>query len=140
MTRVFEIPGEPRGKGRPRFSRRSGAAYTDQKTAAYENLVAVAYRAKYSAELPIETAVVLTATAYMPIPKSTSKKRRAAMLAGEIRPTKKPDLDNILKAILDGLNGVAFRDDSQVVTIITRKEYSETPCLTVALEEKGGME
>jgi len=135
MTRVFEIPGEPRGKGRPRFSRRSGAAYTDAKTAAYENLVAVAYRAKYPDASPIETAVVLTATAYMSIPKSTSKKRRAAMLAGEIRPTKKPDIDNVLKAVLDGLNGLAFRDDSQVVTIAIRKEYSETPGLTVAIAE-----
>lgn len=135
MTRVFEIPGEPRGKGRPRFSRRSGAAYTDKKTAAYENLVAVAYRAKYPDALPIETAVVLTATAYMSIPKSTSKKRRAAMLAGEIRPTKKPDIDNVLKAVLDGLNGLAFRDDSQVVTIAIRKKYSETPGLTVAIAE-----
>ena len=134
MTRVFEIPGEPRGKGRPRFSGKNGIAYTDAKTAAYENLVAVSYRAKYAAELPFAGAVRLTATAYMSIPKSASKKRRAAMLAGEIRPTKKPDIDNVLKAVLDGMSGVAFRDDSQVTCIIIRKEYAETPCLTVAIE------
>jgi Holliday junction resolvase RusA-like endonuclease len=73
------------------------------------------------------------------IPKSTSKKRAELMRAGEIRPTKggrgNPDLDNIAKAICDALNGIAYHDDAQVVDLKVVKYYSDTPCVTVTVEE-----
>lgn len=130
-AREFIVPGEPRGKGRPRFSRVSGVAYTPTETAAYENRIALVYREKYADCLPFAGEVFLTVSAYTAPPASTSKKRRAAMLNGDKRPTKKPDIDNILKAVLDGLNGVAYRDDKQVVAVTVIKSYAETPGLYV---------
>jgi len=59
------------------------------------------------------------------IPKSTPKKTAAMMKSGEIRPTKKPDVDNYIKSICDALNGVAYVDDSQIVEIRCRKYYDD---------------
>lgn len=57
------------------------------------------------------------------IPRSYPKKLHALCESGRIRPIKKPDIDNIAKAVLDGLNGVAYSDDSKVTTICVRKRY-----------------
>ena len=82
---------------------------------------------------PIDAALCLSVSVYMKIPESTSKKRKTLMLADEIRPTKKPDADNILKAILDGLNTVAYHDDAQIVDLIVRKFYSDKPRCVVSI-------
>lgn len=137
----FEIPGDPRGKGRPKFARRGThvQTYTDDKTAAYENLVALAAKAALQAlgldpfAGPVD---VLLAATYS-IPKSASKKARAAMLAGEVKPVKLPDLDNVLKAVLDGCNQVVFRDDAQVVGLTAHKQYGETPRVVVTITPIG---
>ena len=71
--------------------------------------------------------------AYYGIPKSASQKKRRQMLGGDIRPTKKPDSDNVLKAICDSLNGIAYRDDAQVVDCIVRKLYSDAPRVEVTI-------
>lgn len=76
-------------------------------------------------------------TAYKPIPKSTSKKRMLQMLEGLIRPGKKPDWDNIGKIVCDALNGIAFQDDSQIVSGTTIKKYSEQPRVEVEIWEEG---
>ena len=135
MTFQFEIPGEPRGKGRPRFARAGNyvKTYTDDETAAYENLVRVYYKKDGGQMFPREVALCLSVSVYMRIPESASKKRKALMLADEIRPAKKPDADNILKAILDGLNTVAYHDDAQIVDIIVRKFYSDKPRCVVSI-------
>jgi len=143
MTYIsFKVPGEPRGKGRPRATRMGNniRLYTDAKTAAYENLVALACQQamRDREQAPLTGALGLSVLAYVGIPKSTSKAKRQQMLNSYLRPAKKPDLDNIVKAILDGLNGVAFADDVQVVHIIAEKFYHAEPCLIVsvsALEE-----
>ncbi|MDF2537449.1 MAG: Holliday junction resolvase [Herbinix sp.] len=59
------------------------------------------------------------------------------MVTDKIRPTKKPDIDNIAKVILDALNGIAYKDDTQVVTLEVRKFYKDTPCVIVDIEEVG---
>lgn len=128
------IKGEPVGKGRPRFSQYS--VYTPKKTETYEQLVYLSFRSQvrqpmFEKSVPIRCEI----TACFGIPKSTSKKNREAMLNGKIRPTKKPDIDNIEKIILDALNKKAFYDDSQVVEIEVKKIYSETPCVIVEFEE-----
>lgn len=132
----FEIVGEPVGKGRPRFSTLNGhaVAFTPAKTANYENLVKISYQQKY-AGLVISAGVPIVAhiDAYFTIPKSTSKKARAEMLSGKRRPTKKPDADNIIKSVLDALNGIAYHDDSQVVGVIINKYYSDTPKVVVKI-------
>jgi Holliday junction resolvase RusA-like endonuclease len=67
--------------------------------------------------------IAVEITAFYLVPKSWSKKKQAATYAGEIKPTVKPDIDNIVKIVLDGLNGVAFTDDKQVIEIQAQKCY-----------------
>lgn len=138
MKISFSIPGEPIGKGRPKFARRGNfvQTYTPEKTASYENLVKLCYRqvpeSEYAfAERPIQVNIL----AKFSISKSASKKKRLEMLGGTIRPTKKPDVDNLVKSILDALSGVAYKDDSQVVELTIGKIYSENPLTIVTIED-----
>lgn len=135
MERKIVIDGEPQGKGRPRFSR-NGHAYTPERTVTYENNVRFAYLSEYGREKFPETAqIALEIAAYYGIPKSDSKKKRAAKLANEIRPTKKPDMDNVVKCIADGLNNIAYHDDKQIVSCTVEKYYSEEPRVEVVIRE-----
>lgn len=93
---VFQVPGEPVGKGRPRFTRQ-GRAYTPAKTAKYENLVSLAFQQMYPNHVPFENAVEMKMIAYFSIPKSWSKKKHQQAVLNQIFPTKKPDTDNIAK-------------------------------------------
>ena len=74
-------------------------------------------------------------------PKSFSKKKTARALDGLIQPTTKPDLDNVAKTVLDALNGVAWRDDSEITSLTVMKTYGERNCAKVSIEweeeEKG---
>jgi len=139
MTLTFEIPGDPRGKGRPRFSSHNGVSrtYTDDKTAAYENLVTLAAQRAMEGRPPFEGPVYMHVQAWMRIPASASKKRELAMLAGVEQPLKLPDLDNVLKAVLDGCNRVVFADDKQVVGITAHKAYAHTPRVAVTITPAG---
>ena len=129
----FTIPGEPRGKGRPRATSKGGHArvYTDAATASYENLVKLAARAALDGRPALDEALGVSIFIRTVPPASTSGKRRAAMLAGQVFPTKKPDTDNVVKAVLDGLNKVAFRDDCLVVDEIVSKRYAAEPGVDV---------
>lgn len=135
----FTVSGEPVGKGRPKFSTFNGhaQAFTPKKTVSYENLVKLSFRQAYPDAKPVEKDVPLMVLirAHFKIPASASKKRRAAMEEYRILPTKKPDCDNIIKAVLDALNGIAYYDDSQIVTVTVDKLYSDTPRVEVLIEE-----
>lgn len=135
----FTIYGECVGKGRPKFSRMGNfvRTYTPEATANYETLVRLSFIQENPNFKTIEKDIPLTCiiTIYKGIPKSTSKKKRTMMLNGEIRPTSKIDLDNGIKSILDGLNKVAFEDDSQIVELKACKYYSETPRAEVEIRE-----
>ena len=135
---TFTVPGEPTGKERPKFSTINGhvRAITPKRTVSYENFVKLAYSQAYPGRVPFEKDVPLLVTikAYFKMPASASKKKRQAMLEGRIKPTKKPDCDNIAKSVLDALNGIAYYDDSQVVTVTVEKLYSETPRVEVEME------
>lgn len=135
MTFTFEIVGEPQGKGRPRFSTRGGfvKTYTPEKTASYENFVKVCYLNKYKGQ-KLDGEIIAEIIAYFSIPKSFSKKKRVQAIEGKIKPTKKPDTDNIAKTILDSLNGIAFEDDKQVVALLVKKLYGEEPKVVVSLK------
>lgn len=133
MIVTFEVPGTPVAKGRPRFTS-TGRSYTPEKTVAYENLVKLSYA---QAGLPkLNGAIHATIVACFPIPKSTSKKQADLMRNGQVWHTKRPDGDNIAKAILDALNGIAFDDDSQVSTIVVIKRYADDPKCIVKMFEK----
>ncbi|MEI6439029.1 MAG: RusA family crossover junction endodeoxyribonuclease [Alphaproteobacteria bacterium] len=133
---TFTVPGIARGKGRPRVARRGAhvALYTDAKTASYEGLVAMAAQAALAGQAPLNGPVIMTMLVRIAPPQSISKSARQAMLSGQFAPTKKPDLDNVTKAILDGCNGVAFQDDKQVVEIYAAKIFAEVAGVDVTLK------
>lgn len=133
----FVIPGEPVGKGRPRaFHMGSGIRmHTPDKTARYENLVSLSAAAAMDGRAPIAGAVEVEIVLLTVPPASWSKKKRAAALAGEIRPTSKPDADNTLKAIADACNGVVWLDDKQITDVLLRKRYAEAPSAWVRVAE-----
>jgi len=123
------IPGEPRGKQRPRFGH--GTTYTPSETVKYEKEVkALFYQAggkKISGPVKLEIA------AFYGIPQSAPSEKRNRMDDGEILPQKKPDLDNVVKIIMDGLNGAAYDDDKQVVGITAYKLYDYSPQVMVTI-------
>lgn len=88
----------------------------------------------YSGE-PLETPLKITVKAYFGLYKSYTKKRREACLSGQEVPTKKPDIDNIVKGIMDSLNGVIYHDDKQVIQLVAFKAYAEKPRVEVTVEE-----
>ena len=139
----FSIPGQPFGKQRPKFSR-TGVyvkTYTPDKTVSYENLVKLMYQQAAKGRMFSEGAALdVRIIAYFEIPKSISKKKRKDMLEHRIRPTKKPDWDNIGKIVCDSLNKVAYRDDSAVVDAQVRKFYSENPRVDVTIRVVGSDE
>ncbi|MGP3789787.1 RusA family crossover junction endodeoxyribonuclease [Pseudomonas sp. B392_1p] len=133
MTIKFVVPGTPQGKGRPRAARtgRGVRMYTPKKTEEYEALIArEAEKAMQGREL-ITGPVLLEMRMMHPVPASWSKKKRAAALEGDVMPTVKCDADNCLKAICDALNGVLWRDDTQVVNVSLAKRYDEMPRVEV---------
>lgn len=131
----FTVMGEPKGKGRPRFCRNTGHAITPKDTVNYETLVKMEYtQACGELMFPDDAMLDMRIKAYYSIPKSASKKRHAAMLGGDIRPTKKPDMDNVIKIIADALNKIAYRDDTQIVDCQVRKFYSEKPRVEVMIQ------
>lgn len=133
-TFYFSVHGEPVAKGRARSFIRNGhvAHYTPDKTARYENLVKLAAQQAVGGMPPASGACSLVVRAYMGIPASWSQKKQRMAAMGEILPTKRPDLDNIVKAIKDGANKVLWGDDSQVVDVRASKRYG-TPRVEVVV-------
>ncbi len=119
---IVDIP--PTGKERPRVGR-GGHVYTPQKTKDAERKIAEAFRMAGGKLIPKGCEVGMEVTAYFPIPRSFSQRKREAVAYREIFPTKKPDADNILKLAADALNGVAYADDAQIVRMEISKEYSD---------------
>lgn len=137
MEIKFNVLGEPQGKARPRMSFFGGKirVYTPKKTVDYERTIRSAYKNaikhRFEKGVPLE----ITIEAFTAPPKRTSKKLLAEMIEGKIFPTKKPDIDNIQKAILDALNGVAFFDDSQICDIRATKRYALVPRVKITIKE-----
>ncbi|QDQ25306.1 RusA family crossover junction endodeoxyribonuclease [Chitinimonas arctica] len=139
-TLSFTVPGEPQGKGRGRIVRwgKKAGIKTPDKTVAYEGLVAHSAAKAMAGAVPFVGPVAVSMHITVSVPHSWPKHRREHALAGRVLPTKKPDIDNIEKAIFDGLNGVAWRDDVQVVVVSKYKCYGEAPGVAVeirAIEE-----
>ena len=130
---AFTVPGQPQGKGRPRIGRDGPHArmFTPQKTVAYEGLIARAAHQVMAGRPMLDDAVAVTLALHCQVPASWSGKKQRLALAGEVMPTTKPDADNVVKAVFDGLNGVLWRDDVQVVDLQVRKRYSATPCVYI---------
>lgn len=137
---TIRLAGIPEGKGRarstlikPRGKPAFISNYTPANTRRYESNLKFVAQETMGDRAPIEGPLKVCVFASFPVPASWSKKKQAAALAGEIRPTTKPDADNLMK-VLDALNQVVWRDDSQIVDGFVRKFYSETPGLIVTIE------
>lgn len=134
MKIEFIVYGKPQGKQRPRFTRRGNRAYTPKETKLYEQQIAKAYRMAANGftfgELPVKICI----TAIFPKAKTSRKEY----------PTVKPDIDNIQKAVFDGLNGAAYNDDKQIVTVTVHKCFcmldGEEPRVLVTIMEYKGDE
>jgi len=134
----FVVPGKPFGKQRPRVACRGkfSKAYTPKETMAYENLIKLFYTQKANGEMfPEDAELEIVIIANYEIPKAASKVKREKMLSGEIRPTKRPDLDNVAKAIYDSLNKVAYHDDAAIVESRVSKFYSDNPRVEVIIRQ-----
>lgn len=129
----FSIPGRPRGKGRPRFSR-NGRTYTPAETVAAEREIAQLWKLKFPREAPLSGPVMLRITAVFAIPKGFTAAQREAAMRGEIYQTGKPDFDNLAKLVSDSLNGLAWHDDAQVMGGCI-KRYGEPERVDVTIEE-----
>ena len=129
------MPGEPQGKGRARIGKAGKHArmFTPAKTVAYESLIALAAQQAMAGATLITGPVSLTVQMFHPIRASWSKKKQADALANRVRPTIKCDADNCMKAVCDALNGVAWKDDVQVVDATISKRFSATPCVIVSI-------
>ena len=135
----FEIPGQPIGQGRPKFSTINGhaRAYDPEKSRNYKAYIRMlaTQAMKDSGFTMIEGACSIEIFAFFEVPKSKSKKFREAALNGLERPTKKPDLSNIIKGIEDALNGLVYKDDSSIVYLSIAKVYSDIPRVEVILSD-----
>ena len=115
--------------------KQKGHAYTPQDTADYENLVKTIYLTKVKYRFPDETPLHINIAAYFEIPKSASKAKREKLLQQKSVMTK-PDGDNILKIICDGLNDVAFSDDKVLADKRVYKCYADEPRVEVTLSDR----
>jgi Holliday junction resolvase RusA-like endonuclease len=129
---VVTIPGAPVAKGRPRMTR-TGRAYTPAKTRAAEGYMRHAIAAQAGQPM-LEGALSVEVVAMLPIPSSWSKAKQAAAAAGALRPTGKPDGDNLAKSICDAANGLLWHDDGQIVRLLVSKVYSDKPGTVLAVE------
>jgi len=130
---TFIVNGPIVAKQRPRFNGSTNTVFTPSKTIGYEGWIRDCYLFRGPGKA-LEGEIKATIEAYLEIPKSTSKTKRIQMEKGIINPTKKPDSDNIAKSILDALNGIAYKDDSQVVELTVKKMYADKPYIRVTLE------
>ena len=140
MDRIeMMLPYEPKPKLRPRFGVRRNRVitHTPEATKQFESSVGGYYAAVNKGFMfPKGTPLKASIEFGMRIPESASKKRSNEMLSGNIQHTVKPDLDNLTKAVLDALNGVAWYDDAQIIELSVSKRYIHSPSIYIIIEPK----
>jgi Holliday junction resolvase RusA-like endonuclease len=138
MQVCFTVEGEPKGKGRPRFRRTKNfvQTYTDAKTKSYEQQIKDAATRAMGESEPLETPLSVFLYVRFSVPKSYSKQRTKDCLSGKEKHTKKPDVDNVAKQILDSMNNVVYKDDVQVIFLNVKKLYSAVPGVDILVREE----
>jgi len=131
MNISLTIPGPPVGKQRARVCR-SGHAFTLAKTVNYEALVKQTFAAKYPDFVPMPGPVRMILSIYLMPSKKTQRKLKEGI---RVYPTIKPDISNVLKSIEDALNGLAYVDDKQIISVYAEKKYSQRPCVEIIVAE-----
>jgi len=137
MQITFAVYGEPVPKGRPRFSTRGKfpVAYTPEKTKSYEFEVGMMALAAMGGSKPLEGALEAFIYVTFAVPESYSKKRLEACLSGTEKHIKKPDLDNVIKSVIDGMDKIVFDNDSQITSIYATKVYGEIAKVEVMVKQ-----
>ena len=133
----FTVHAAPEGKARPRVT--AHGTYTPRGTRQYEDLVRWEYKRQGGPDygsVPLR----VTITAFFQLRSSATKREKFAAMTGELRPAKKPDADNIAKAICDALNGIAYKDDAQIIELTVRKRYGPDPSVVCEVSEYGGQD
>jgi len=132
---TINLVGVPQGKGRARAFMRAGhiSHYTPEKTRTYEGMIRTQAMQEIGNKEPFDCPVEFVMRAVFPVPASWSSKKRERALTGEIKPGKKPDLDNIAKAWNDALNGVVYRDDSLICRMTLDKRYGPQALVVVTV-------
>lgn len=133
MIEIY-LAGAPVGKGRPRFVKATGRAFTPEKTVRFEDRLSLAAQAAMGGRALLEGPLAVVVEVLMPIPVSKPKKWKAAALAGAIRPLTKPDADNFAKC-LDACNLIVWTDDSQIVDLRVTKFYSASPAFRAQVRQ-----
>ena len=134
MVYEFEVIGDIKGKARPRVNTYTGTAYTPTGTKDYENLIKQYFKVKYPRYEPLDGRVAIKIIAYFEVTKNTTKKDKKLIEEGLLSPTKKPDIDNIVKIILDALNKMAFKDDNKITKLEVEKLYGSEEKIVVKVE------
>jgi Holliday junction resolvase RusA-like endonuclease len=133
MIEIY-LAGEPIGKGRPRFVKATGRAFTPERTVRFEDRLSLAAQAAMNGRPLLEGPLNVHLDIFMSVPASKPKKWKIDALAGRIRPTKKPDADNFAK-MLDACNLIVWADDSQIVHLSVSKFYHEKPAFRARITE-----
>jgi Holliday junction resolvase RusA-like endonuclease len=136
---TFTVFGVPVPKARARVSaalKKNGRryTYTPERTRKAE-LDFITQAAIHAPETPFSGPITLSAAFHMPIPKSWPKWRKDEAMEYNIRPTCKPDIDNLVKLTMDAMNGIFWHDDAQIVSISATKCYSDDPRIAIYLKE-----
>lgn len=134
---TITVAGEPQGKGRARAFRRGNfiGHYTPEKTRTYEGIIRSMAMDAMAGRLPIEAPVEIELSMVFAVPASWSQKKRAQALAGQVRPAKKPDADNVIKAFTDAMNGVVYKDDVQIIKGRFSKSYGPAAMVCATVRE-----
>lgn len=134
MKLVFEI--EPVEQARPRATKmgRGIRLYDPKKVSVYKKQLAMMCQLQYKKE-PITGPLKVELSFFRHVQSSISKKERKLRLSGSHRPVVKPDTDNYIKSTLDGLNGLLWEDDNQIVDLIAHKYYSDNPRVEIEVTQ-----
>ncbi|MCP2219930.1 MULTISPECIES: RusA family crossover junction endodeoxyribonuclease [Bradyrhizobium] len=132
---TISLQGAPQGKGRARAFVRGGHVghYTPEKTRTYEGMIRTAAMQELGSRPPLDEPLEFVLRAVFPVPASWSERKRQQAITGDIKPGKKPDLSNVLKAWEDALNGVVYRDDSLICRMTLDKRYGPQPLVVVTV-------
>ena len=119
----IQVDLKPIPKARPRFNTHTGRIYTPSTTTDFESHVS--FFAKREVKVPLEGGIEITLV--FKFIKAKSSKLNLHI--------KRPDIDNLIKSVLDGLNGIAFKDDAQIVKLHSEKKFAERDGVDIFIEE-----